>query len=84
VGKKKPDKVGKIECALCHDYYWYINASHLRTTHSLEFDDYAQEVAEKNGVDGDEPPFTGDTLHSANKWQNFDGEVGLDIAIKKQ
>ncbi|KTG11428.1 hypothetical protein AUR64_04015 [Haloprofundus marisrubri] len=79
---EKPDKTGQIECLLCNRYYWYINTVHLRTAHNMEFDDYAKQIAEKHGYDGNEAPFDDDTLHSADNWKAYSGDVELDIGIE--
>ena len=83
MGTEKPDKTGKIECLLCNNHYWYINSAHLRTAHNLEFDEYANQIAAEHGYNDTEPPFDNDTLHSANKWDAYTGDVSLDINIQR-
>jgi len=84
MGREKPDKIGKIECLLCNNHYWYIKSAHLRTAHNLEFDEYAPRIASEHGYDESEPPFNDDTIHSANNWHNYTADIELDIHIQHQ
>lgn len=83
VGK---DKVGRIECIVCGEYYFYNTSGH-QSTHGIgqpqTYDQYKKFVGEKFGLKESHPLLDDDTVINPNKWYDAKDEYpGVEIGLR--
>ena len=64
-------KVGKIECVVCGEYYWYPHTPH-QGSHSIDqpqdYYEYKEFVGKQFGLDEEHELLADDTVINPNKW----------------
>lgn len=78
-------KIGKIECIVCGEYFWYNTTGHQRT-HSIEqpqdYYEYKEHVGKTFDLDEEHELLADDTVINPNLWYEArndypDVEIGL-------